>query len=527
MTTPAKYRVVFALLVAFVAIVTLTHLGNRSPYTYGWSIFGKPWIGTIESQAVNPDALSIVPLTIGFLKPCGLDFHAPNIFLPIHSMIAACVIAFTHSYMLSNWILNFATLAFLAFVIVKVLRDERAPPAAIVVIGLSILSVPWVANYVGQPMQYTFGICVDALLVVSVIRQSERRPPEPALVGVACALLMLTYDGYVYVAAIVLYVLAFRRFQHWLDYVVMPVVAFAPRYLWDRFIAVAGGADLKTRVSDEFTKPILAGWTKILKEWKTPSIFYAATQIGWDLIFKETIAVLWWPLVLVVLVVLARDRRRLMASSWTRMCICIAIAFAAEQFVAGPFDWEQNPRRALPMVLVFSVAIARAVSSTWHSIGHRAVFGALAIVSVTLSFADTAFHDPFPALMETNQMIRAEPASPMKYANVRLDDDKPRALLPREGPLPIGKFAPVCGKLYDPSWRALASRVPKLEPNPPNTSSLTAERIRSDYDVALFACAIAAAGIAWAFFRGRLIPWQAGAAALAFVVASFVARHFY
>src|ERR1700733_7091268 len=111
MSDALTYRLGYALLLALLLAITLTHLGNASPYTYAWAVYGESRGVLIEGQAVNDDALSIVTLTTGFLKPCGLAYLAPNVFIPLPSLVASSIVAFTPSYMLSHWLVNFASVA--------------------------------------------------------------------------------------------------------------------------------------------------------------------------------------------------------------------------------------------------------------------------------------------------------------------------------------------------------------------------------------------------------------------------------
>jgi hypothetical protein len=522
-----RYRAGYALVVALLLAVTVTHLGNDSPYTYGYAVFGNPRPCAIEGQPVNADALSVVPLTTGFLEPCGLAYDTPNIFLPLHSLVVASVIAFTHSYMLSQWLVSFASVALLLAALFRIGRERAIPPAALTLAAASILLLPPVAHYAGQPLQYAFGVSVDCLLVMAVVRQSEHEEPDPWLAGVAIALMSLTYDWYVFAGGVVLYLLLFRRFARRRDYAKMLVAGLAPMILWGRFLAWAARGHLNDRVTREIAAPLKEAWTFFLTQPPSRAANYLTLgHIALDVMVKSLMGMIWWPTLVVVAALVIWRRAPALQTAWGRMGLCLASVYAAEQLLIAAAVLN-NPRRAFPAVFAFCVALVWAIAATWRSARGRALFATLALVSGMLVFADTACNDPTPAMMATQEMLATPPKEPLLLKEVHLDQ-QPRALMAAETRLPVGRFAPVCGQVYDPAWVALEDKLPvKLGIDPPDVAGLSPRRVLLEFGVSLALLVAAAAGAAWVFVRARLASRTAALGGVALVVLSLVARVFY
>jgi hypothetical protein len=177
--TPASRGALLPLLaLAGIALVTLlTHLGGHSPYTYGHAVFGHDMRASqLEGLHVNPDVfdLRIVELTEGFYRPCGIGVGSANVGMPLHSFVVAVVLGVTRSFMLGSLVVNLLALLLLAYAFTRTAMDFGVPRGATLLAGANLLLLPWVAHYVGQPLNYTFSICLNFTVALAVVRLARR-----------------------------------------------------------------------------------------------------------------------------------------------------------------------------------------------------------------------------------------------------------------------------------------------------------------------------------------------------------------
>jgi hypothetical protein len=105
----------------------------------------------------------------------------------------------------------------------------------------------------------------------------------------------------------------------------------------------------------------------------------------------------------------------------------LPLFFLAEQLLAAAFDWELNPRRAIPAVLAFGVAYVWVANR-----GRRGVVIALFALSAFLAFSDTLFDKPGLAFLRTGQAVRHDIHDAMRAERLRLDTDSMPRLLQDE-----------------------------------------------------------------------------------------------
>src|SRR5687768_17005845 len=147
----------------WLAALLLTHIGARSPYSYGWAIFGGE-SGRISGAVVNPDAsfsyFTTYYLYDGVLRTPPLT---QNLRLPIHSFTAAIAMSYIRSYLIANYLINFVFLAILVWVAVRIGSREGVDWLPLLVALLTVLSLPMFVTYVGQPLHYTAGTATNFL----------------------------------------------------------------------------------------------------------------------------------------------------------------------------------------------------------------------------------------------------------------------------------------------------------------------------------------------------------------------------
>src|SRR5215212_7972757 len=113
--------IVVTVVAVWIVLLTATHWGARSPYSYGWAILtNEPENAThLSGAVVNPDSVPAKFVTLYFYTASWLDWPtSQNLKLPLHSFAASMAMAFTRSFLLANYAANvvFAILLALAAV---------------------------------------------------------------------------------------------------------------------------------------------------------------------------------------------------------------------------------------------------------------------------------------------------------------------------------------------------------------------------------------------------------------------------
>src|SRR5262249_1560168 len=105
----------------------------------------------------------------------------------------------------------------------------------------------------------------------------------------------------------------------------------------------------------------------------------------------------------------------------------LAAIFFLEQLVTAAFDWENNPRRALPLVFVFCVVYFALVQSGIAKRGWRIAFLCLAVISGYLALSDTILRNPVVPYLEMGEAVKDPAKTALGVTWERLD----RGSLPR------------------------------------------------------------------------------------------------
>jgi hypothetical protein len=364
----------------------------------------------LSGAVVNYDALLIAPVTRFFYDASPLKWSAQgaeNLRFPLPSFTAAMAMGLTRSFLFAHLVVNvlFAMLVALAAVN---LAERFQLRRDVTLAGLLVFfSLPMYVDYLGQPMHYVVGISVSFLAVMSVVAVDD-----PRLAILAIAIIALNYDPYVFLAALVL---AFAKRLKW-----SLLLAAIPAVAWALVLRVLSGNTMTTHLQKWFVLPVLSGWVDFLMRPDEALLFpFVATHIGWVVAFHEIVAMVYWPLLAVCVYLLFTLRPKL--DERFRPLAFLLVFYVLEQLVSAAYDWELNPRRAIPVVLAFAFAYFYVMHQSWER--WRPVFLGLCLMSGFLAMTDFVFLKPAMAYLRTGQAIRHDLHNVSNSVWMRLDTD--------------------------------------------------------------------------------------------------------
>ena len=403
-----KWAIIGALWLWF-AVALFTHHGAASPYSYASAIAGWP-AQRIEGLVVNADAPGVRPVTQFFYDATDFDFElGHNLKLPMHSMLVAAIAGFVRSYVLANDIVNLLALWLLAYVAVTWAEAMAYPRAATLIASLTCAFLPFYAHYIGQPVQYVLGLAVNFLVMIAVMSGTR----DPVRLGILTAILTLGYDPYVFIAALLTWIALTVRWPHRYDRVTYLVTAFLPVIVWRLFLRAISTEVLSGKIRGEFFDPLLAGWIGALldplENLLTP---FVNAHLGIVVSVEMTLAMIYWPLV-VICVIGLRPRLGLPA--------LLVLYFVLEQIAVAAYDWESNPRRAIPVIFAFSIAYFVVVRAKVHLRPWRIAFITMLVLSAFLTMSDTLTGNPVIGYIPTGEAIRDPTKHIVTVGESRLD----------------------------------------------------------------------------------------------------------
>jgi hypothetical protein len=412
--------VVVTVVAVWIVLLTATHWGARSPYSYGWAILtNEPENAThLSGAVVNPDSVPAKFVTLYFYTASPLDWPtSQNLKLPLHSFAASMAMAFTRSFLLANYVANvvFAILLALAAVSFADRYDIRRSVALVTL--LTVFSLPLFVDYLGQPLQYIVGACASFLVMLAIVIREER---NPWALGLAATILVLNYDPYIYLGALVGYVLFAVRFRRVREYAIFVLAAALPNVLWTQYLRLSSRGLMTKHLRKTFIEPVLEGWREMMDAPLENLIQpFVASHIGVHVAMHQIVAIVYWPLIALCVFLLIRLRPRI-----ERGFVLVALLplfLFLEQIAAAAWDWELNPRRAIPVMLTFAIAWAYSANRVWQQRGWRIAFVALMAMSMFLAMGDTLLKEPVLAYMRTGQAVRYDPHEPIRIENQRLE----------------------------------------------------------------------------------------------------------
>ncbi len=414
-----KYAIV-AILVLWIAILLLTHFGERSPYSYGWAIFDAP-SPHLLGLVVNPDADLVYNFTFFLYEAYPLDWNqAQNLKLPLHSFSVAMLVGLTGSYLFSSLLANFLYAALVAIAAVTLAERYRLHRAATLVALLTCSSLPLYVEYLGQPLQYVIGPAVSFLVVLSVVALAPEDARNPWIAGLATTIVLLNYDPYIYLAALGTWFLFISGFPRKIDYVWYVLAAAVPDILWTQYLRFASGGAMTKHLQKTFIEPVLNAWMGFVRAPLDNVLLpFLASHIGVHVAWHQLLAMIYWPLLFAAIGLLVRLRPRI-EKRFVAAALLPLFLFL-EQMAAAAWDWELNPRRALPVVLAFGFAYVYGADRMWSRRGWRVAFIALFVMSAALAMADTLFRNPGMTFLRTGQAMRQPPQDAIGIGFKKLD----------------------------------------------------------------------------------------------------------
>lgn len=428
--------IVVALLWAWLALLTVTHYGAKSPYSYGWAMFNEK-SSHLMGAVVNPDAHLPNSVFLFFYEAPPIWWEgAQNLSLPTHAFAASIVAGLTRSTLLANYLVNFLFAAIVALAAVNLAEKFGIRGGAALTSLLTLFTLPIYVEYLGQPLHYVVGPAVSFLVVLALIAIGPEDVRRPWLAGLATALVSLTYDPYVFLAAMAAYFLFVTRFRSRWGVWIYIVIAAMPRFVWHQFLRLHSDGAMTKHLRRTFIDPVVDGWKEFLRApFDNVMLPFVASHIGVDVALHQVIAMIHWPLLAIGIYLLVRLRPELRAVKSLYLVALLPLFFLLEQLVAAAFDWEQNPRRAIPVVLAFGVAYVWSTARMWPSVAWRITFVALLLFGGILAFSDTLFRNPVMAFLHTSQAIRGAPSEPMRIRTMRLNQKSMPTLLKDEQPI--------------------------------------------------------------------------------------------
>jgi hypothetical protein len=110
----------------------------------------------------------------------------------------------------------------------------------------------------------------------------------------------------------------------------------------------------------------------------------------------------------------------------------LVLVYAIHQFGTALFDWENNPRRALPVVLAAGFAYCWCAAELWPRRGWRIAFAAVLAVCAFVTMADTLIGRPMLTYYSTGQAVQFDPRYGMQMRKMELTKASLPALMEDE-----------------------------------------------------------------------------------------------
>jgi hypothetical protein len=112
--------------------------------------------------------------------------------------------------------------------------------------------------------------------------------------------------------------------------------------------------------------------------------------------------------------------------------------FVAEQMGTALFDWENNTRRAIPVLFIFAASFTYVLHRTWQNRQIKITIAALFFLSAAMTFADYIVKDPSIAATQYGESIRSYPKFINNWYQRRITPENIKNL-PKDSTLELGK----------------------------------------------------------------------------------------
>ncbi len=409
----------FALFFGLVVFTFLTHYGDRSPYSWTWALYGHN-TGELDGHAVNPDSLVLPEFTRFFYQPSVPNFSiTPNINLPLPAFTTSLSLGFFRSFMLSNYVINLVAMAILIALFLNFAKQNKISNRSLLISGLTVFSLPYVGHYIGQPLTYITGPVISFCVVFILCGLIERGEKCPWTLGSLLMILGMNYDPYVFITALVIWVVCFYRFPKLLDYVIFFGVGLLPIIVW-RWTARQIGGEIGDQ-HGSFFGPILASWLSFVKHPTKEILFpFLTAHVGLTFVFRQTLSYLFWPLLGFTLFLLWKAQPSIQRSKTAQFIALLAGSYFLEQMATAAFDWENNPRRAIPLLFCFGYAYVYLVEHFYDTKKIRRILIVLVCITFFLSFADFFLNKPVIQALQFGQVTHTDPKQILEWRDKKL-----------------------------------------------------------------------------------------------------------
>jgi hypothetical protein len=400
---------ILLVLSAWLALLLVTHRGPMSPYTYAPQASGAA--GVPVTRAAAPDALTVIPVTRFFYDGTAPQFAtAHNLHLPLHSFAVSVVAAFVRRYDVANEIANLLFLIVIAAAALRLADRCGLSPVAQLAGLATIFALPPIVGYLGQPMHYIIGPVIDFLVILAALAAGDGRLRNPWFSGALTAILCINYDPYVFVAALALYVLLVVRLPGVRAIAIYVAVAILPAVAWKLFLDVISASAVSTAVTRNFVAAVIGGWLDFLAApGAQPLLPLTVSAIGFHLGIAEIAALIHWPLLVCCIVALWQYRGAESPFRGKQLLFLLVVLFLIEQLATAAFDWENNPRRALPVFLAFACTYCWAIDVNRMRRWWRIAFATLFAFTALIAFADVIVRTPAAVSLYMGEAIREQP----------------------------------------------------------------------------------------------------------------------
>jgi len=407
----------------WVIVIFITHFGAKSPYSYGWAIFHRHSLRLLGT-VVNPDADEMVPHTRFFYDgETPRDWsQIPNLRVPYHAFVAATAARFTRSYLASYAIANVGALMLLSLVAINFAIKQRLRAGAAFVAVASIAALPFVATYAGQPMHYVVDVTVSFLAVLALCALDDDDVRNPLVSGMLLAIVLVNYDPYVIAAAIAAYLLFVVRFRRIRDAVAFVLIGVAPALVWTAFLRMVTNDRISPMIRKSFIEPVVNGWIEYVKHPIANALQpFVMGEIGLRIAFSMVVSMIDWPLLLLCLAGVWRLRNDIPRTRIAAMVSLLLLLFVLHQIGTAGFDWENNPRRAFPVILATGLVYGWVVDRLWDRRAWRAAFIAVLAICGVLAMADTLFRTPVVQYLSTQQAMHSDAKEALAVSSMRFE----------------------------------------------------------------------------------------------------------
>jgi hypothetical protein len=436
-----KTAVLFWALVALVTFTLLTHSGARSPYTWGWPIFGG-LADYIDGYGVNPDASPLYEFTRNFYQPQAPNYQrTPNINLPLCAFAVSIILPFSRSYILSNYAINLIYAIALVALFLRYARQQCLSERSLWISGLTLFSLPYFGHYLGQPLTYITGPAVNFAVALAACQLASKDDRNPWILGALLMILGMNYDPYVFIPALIVWVMLFFRFKRLHEYFIFFGIGLGPVLIWRKLASLVPLDPAVQAYNDKFFVAIFNGWREVWRHLTHNLVSpFIVGHVGINFAARQVLTYLFWPLLILLFAMLWRARKLIPDSRPVQFLFVLGTITLVEQLTAAAFEWENNPRRVLPLLFVFAFAYAFSVDLFCKSIRWRIALWAGAAMTFYLSFSDWLIRNPLVHALQFMQNMHTDPKEQYyMFRWIKLFHPSFKNM-PADGPLQLFKY---------------------------------------------------------------------------------------